>query len=72
MTVRHPPLAPMSPFEDEMGSNAHKVKSLLLENYKNMYSKMHEMTAEKRRIGKMIEELTKSLMNTDVYIKNFK
>ena len=53
-------------------TDVYKMKTLLLENYKNMYSKMHEMTAEKKRIGKMIEELKISLFNTDVYIEDFK
>ena len=70
--VRHPPLAPMSPFEDIMGSDVHKVKYLLLENYQGMYDKMHQNTAEKQRIKKMIEELKASLFNTDVYIEDFK
>ena len=49
-----------------------KMKSLLLENYQSMYEKMHQMTAEKKRIGKMIEELEASLIRTDVYIEDFK
>ena len=49
-----------------------KMKTLLLENYQSMYDKMHQMTAEKKRIGKMIEELKVSLMNSDVYIEDFK
>ena len=49
-----------------------KMKTLLLENYQSMYDKMHQMTAEKKRIGKMIEELKVSLFNTDVYIEDFK
>jgi hypothetical protein len=80
--IRYAPLAPMSPYEDIMGSNVHKdnklssnnfkTKTLLLENYKNMLSNMHQNTSEKARIQKMIEELTESLMNEDVYIKDFK
>ena len=62
----------MSPFEDIMKSDVHKMKTLLLENYQGMYEKMHQMTAEKKRIGKMIEELKVSLMDTDVYIEDFK
>ena len=73
---RYAPLAPMSPFEDihrdRMGSDVHKTKSLLLENYQNMFDKMHQNTAEKQRISKMIAELKTSLFNTDVYIKDFK
>ena len=78
MSVRYAPLAPMSPFEDNMGSEyiqsiyVHKTKTLLLENYKNMLSKMHQNTAEKQRISKMIEELEASLFNSDVYIEDFK
>ena len=72
MTVRYAPLAPMSPFEDKMGSDVHKVKSLLLENYKNMLSNMHQNTSEKQRISKMIAELEASLFKTDVYIEDFK
>ena len=72
MSVRYAPLAPMSPFEDIMGSDTHKVKSLLLENYKNMFSKMHQNTAEKHRISKMIEELEVSLMKEDFFIEDFK
>ena len=49
-----------------------KTKTLLLENYQNMYDKMHQMTAEKKRIEKMIEELKISLFRTDVYIEDFK
>ena len=62
----------MSPYEDIMGSDVHKTKTLLLENYKNMFSKMHENTAEKQRISKMIAELEASLFNSDVYIEDFK
>ena len=72
MSVRYAPLAPMSPFEDNMGSDVHKTKTLLLENYKNMFSKMHQNTAEKQRISKMIAELEASLMDTDVFIEDFK
>ena len=72
MSVRYAPLAPMSPFEDSMGSDVHKTKVLLLENYKNMFSKMHQNTAEKQRISKMIGELEASLFKTDVYIEDFK
>ena len=72
MSVRYAPLAPMSPFEDRTESDVHKVKSLLLENYKNMLSNMHQNTAEKQRISKMIEELEASLFKTDVYIEDFK
>ena len=53
-------------------TNVYKMKTLLLENYKNMYSKMHGNTREKARIKKMIEELKVSLFNTDVYIEDFK
>jgi hypothetical protein len=55
-----------------MGADTHKVKSLLLENYKNMFKNMHQNTAEKARISKMIEELEASLFKTDVYIEDFK
>ena len=72
MIARYAPLAPMSPFEDKMGADMSKTKTLLLENYKNMFSKMHQNTAEKHRIGKMIEELEASLFKTDVYIEDFK
>ena len=72
MTVRYAPLAPMSPFENRTSSDVHKMKSLLLENYQSMYDKMHQMTAEKKRIEKMIEELKISLFRTDVYIEDFK
>ena len=72
MSVRYAPLAPMSPFEDRTESDVSKTKTLLLENYQSMYDKMHQMTAEKKRIGKMIEELKVSLMNSDVYIEDFK
>ena len=70
--IRYAPLAPMSPFEDSMGADVHKTKTLLLENYKNMFSKMHQNTAEKTRIQKMIAELEASLFKTDVYIEDFK
>ena len=72
MSVRYAPLAAMSPFEDKMGADTHKVKSLLLENYKNMLSSMHQNTSEKARIQKMITELEASIVNTDVYIEDFK
>ena len=72
MTPRYAPLAPMSPFEDKMGADVSKTKTLLLENYKNMLSKMHQNTAEKQRISKMIAELEASLFKTDVYIEDFK
>ena len=55
-----------------MGSDTHKVKSLLLENYKNMFKNMHQNTGEKHRIKKMIEELEASLFNTDLFIEDFK
>ena len=54
------------------GSDTHKMLSLLLENYKNMHSKMHQNTNERERIGKMITELEVSMKNTDVYIEDFK
>ena len=53
-------------------TNVWKMKSLLLENYQSMYDKMHQMTAEKKRIGKMIEELKVSLMKEDFFIEDFK
>ena len=53
------------------GSDTHKMLSLLLDNYKNMHSKMHDNTNERQRIGKMITELETSLKNTDVYIEDF-
>ena len=53
------------------GSDTHKMLSLLLENYRNMHSKMHDNTNERQRIGKMITELETSLKNTDVYIEDF-
>ena len=71
MTVRHPPLAAMSPFEDREGSDVSKLastngdiwksKTLLLEKYKLMYSNMHEETSEKIQIGTMIEEIEANL-----------
>ena len=54
------------------GSDTHKMLSLLLENYRMMYSKMHQNTNERARIQKMITELEVSLVNTDVYIEDFK
>ena len=54
------------------GSDTHKMLSLLLENYRNMYSQMHQNTNERERIGKMITELEGSLKNTDVYIEDFR
>ena len=72
MTVRYAPLAPMSPFEDKMGADVSKTKTLLLENYKNMFKNMHQNTAEKARIQKMIAELESNLFNSDVYIEDFK
>ena len=72
MGIRYAPLAPMSPFEDKMGADVSKTKTLLLENYKNMLSSMHQNTAEKARIQKMITELEANLFNSDVYIEDFK
>ena len=69
---RYAPLGPMSPFEDKMGADVSKTKTLLLENYKNMLSSMHQNTSEKARIQKMITELEVSIVNTDVYIEDFK
>ena len=46
--------------------------SLLLENYRMMLKSMHQNTNERERIKKMIEELEVSLINTDVYIEDFK
>ena len=69
---RYAPLAPMSPYEDIVGSNVSKTKTLLLENYKNMLSNMHQNTSERERIKKMIEELEHSLIRTDVYIEDWK
>ena len=54
------------------GSDTHKMLSLLLENYQNMLSNMHQNTNERARIGKMITELEVSMKNTDVYIEDFK
>ena len=54
------------------GSDTHKMLSLLLENYRNMYSQMHQNTNERERIGKMITELEGSLKNTVVYIEDFR
>ena len=54
------------------GSDTHKMMSLLLENYRNMYKRMHQNTNERERIGKMITELEASLFKTDVYIEDFK
>ena len=54
------------------GSDTHKMLSLLLENYQNMHSKMHDNTNERERIKKMIDELEVSMKNTDVYIEDFK
>ena len=53
------------------GSDTHKMLSLLLENYRNMYSQMHQNTNERERIKKMIDELEVSMKNTDVYIEDF-
>ena len=54
------------------GSDTHKMLSLLLENYRMMLKSMHQNTNERARIKKMIEELEVSLVNTDVYIEDFK
>ena len=74
--IRHTPLAhsfsmspSLVPDKDRMGSDAHKMKTLLLENYQSIFNKMHKETKEKQRIGKRIEELTESLFNT---IEDFK
>jgi hypothetical protein len=48
-----------------------KTKTILLETYKKMYEAMKN-SAEKKRIGKLIEELETSLFNTDVHIEDFK
>ena len=62
---RYAPLAPMSPFEDKMGADVSKTKTLLLENYKNMFKNMHQNTAEKQSISKMIEELEERVRASD-------
>ena len=54
------------------GSDTHKMLSLLLENYRMMLKSMHDNTNERARIKKMIEELEVNLVNTDVYIEDFK
>ena len=54
------------------GSDTHKMLSLLLENYRMMLKSMHQNTNERERIKKMITELEASLINTDVYIEDFK
>ena len=54
------------------GSDTHKMLSLLLENYRMMLKSMHQNTNERERIKKMITELEHSLINTDVYIENFR
>ena len=54
------------------GSDTHKMLSLLLENYRMMLKSMHQNTNERERIKKMITELEHSLINTDVYIEDFK
>ena len=54
------------------GSDTHKMLSLLLENYRMMLQSMHQNTNERERIKKMITELEASLINTDVYIEDFK
>ena len=71
-TPRYASLAAMSPYEDSMVSNTHKMKTLLLENYNKMYKGMHSNSSDKVRIGKKIEELEASLFPTDVYIEDFK
>ena len=53
-------------------TNVYKMKSLLLENYQNMLKHMHNNTNERARIKKMITELEASLINTDVYIEDWK
>jgi len=55
-----------------MGSNTHRMKTLLLENYQSIFNKMHKETKEKQRIGKRIEELEVSLMKEDFFIEDFK
>ena len=47
------------------GSDTHKMLSLLLENYRNMYSQMHQNTNERERIGKMIKELNERLQEAE-------
>ena len=54
------------------GTETHKMLTLLLKNYENMYSQMHDNTNERVRIKKMIDELEASLIKTDVYIEDFK
>ena len=49
-----------------------KTMELLLENYKNMLSSMHQNTSERARISKLAKELEASLMNEDVYIEDFR
>ena len=47
------------------GSNTHKMLTLLLQNYENMYGQMHQNTNERERIGKMIKELNERLSKSE-------
>jgi hypothetical protein len=48
-----------------IGSDVHKMLTLLLENYKGVYNKMHQETREKQRFAKMIEELNERLSQAE-------
>ena len=47
------------------GSHTHKMLSLLLKNYENMHSQMHQNTNERERIHKMIKELNERLSKSE-------
>ena len=43
------------------GTETHKMLTLLLKNYENMHSQMHQNTNERERIHRMIKELNERL-----------
>ena len=47
------------------GTETHKMLTLLLKNYENMYGQMHQNTNERERIGKMIKELNERLSKAE-------
>ena len=47
------------------GTETHKMLTLLLKNYENMHSQMHQNTNERERIKKMIEELNERLSKSE-------
>ena len=47
------------------GTETHKMLTLLLKNYENMHSQMHQNTNERERIHRMIKELNERLSKSE-------